>query len=155
MLVRFEAMDRRRFALVVFLAAVPKLIMACGGKTVGEGGDGGPASSGGSGSGSAGTFSCASTDMADCITIPTASGASCPMGSTSLSSCPSSNQLGCCSVTAMGSNGLSEKVTVCYYCAGALDTAGTGASSFSMACASTGSSAKWTAGDVASCSDGG
>ena len=137
------------------LAAITVVgVMACGGKTVGEGSDGGPGSSGSSGGGSGDTFSCSSVDMAECITLPTGVGASCPMGTTSLGSCPSSNQLGCCSITATTSNGQSVTVTSCFYCAGAFEMTGS-ASTFSMACDMTGSNAKWTAGDVASCGDGG
>jgi hypothetical protein len=55
----------------------------------------------------------------------------------------------------MGSNGQMVMVRTCYYCAGALDTSGASASTYSMACISAGSNAMCTAGDVASCGDGG
>lgn len=150
-------MPSRSFAFVLLLVTAPALAMACGGKIDGGGNDGGPGSSSSSGSGSGGsTISCATTDMSECITIPANVGASCPAPSTtSVSSCPSSNNLGCCSITATASSGQMVTVATCYYCAGPFNGSVTSASTFSMACAAAGSSAMWTAGDVASCGDGG
>jgi len=128
-------------------------VLACGGKIDAEGSDSGPGSSSSSGSGSADTFSCASSDMSLCISYPTDLGGSCPTDDTSLGSCPSSNQLGCCSFRATA-NGQSVTVTSCYYCTGPFEEAS--ASTLSMACnAATPANAKWTPGDVASCGDGG
>ncbi len=90
--------------------------------------------------------------MSECITIP-ANAATCTSGTVTVSSCPSSNQLGCCSITGIASNGQMATVTTCYYCAGALDTSGASAATYEMACISAGSSAKWTAGSLASCGD--
>jgi len=142
-------------AFVVLLAAVPTLVVGCGGKTVGEGSDGGSGASSSSGSGSADTLSCATSDMAECISVPSSLAGSCTQGTTSVSACPSSNRLGCCSITGTASNGQSATATVCYYCAGAIGAEGTSASTLSMACLSSGASPLWVAGDVASCGDGG
>ena len=57
--------------------------------------------------------------------IRLAASTTCPTGM-STGSCPSSNELGCCSTTAMGSNGQSYTFDSCYYCAGALCDGGLG-----------------------------
>jgi hypothetical protein len=104
-----------------------------------------------SGEGSGGGLDCLSSDTSECTILQAGSGAMCPGATTTPSSCPSSNYLGCCTVSAIGSNGDDVTVTTCYYCAGTLASTGSASTLQSNCMSGTGT---WTAGDVSTCGDG-
>jgi hypothetical protein len=96
-----------------------------------------------------GAVICLSSDMSQCTTLPPDQ--ICPGMTTTPSSCPSSNQLGCCTVTAIGSKGENVTVTTCFYCASTLASTGSASTSQSKC---TDGNGEWTAGDVSTCGDG-
>jgi hypothetical protein len=102
-----------------------------------------------------GGFSCTDPGHSECSTEPAGQGSMCAGGRIGVSSCPSSNQLGCCSATATASDGRIGIITTCYYCVGLNNPT---AASLERDCTLTaqgGQNGTWTAGDTMQCGDGG